>query len=268
MSLSVWEGIVRLFVPLAIAASQSLMLIGAPAAIDERQEADIGIEFLCPSCADSYLRAVFYESGTSYFGYTQSNDGTWSNAPGSLCMQYYFLPKDALSTEGTWSGRIRVKPDLESTNYKGPGEYSFKVGRYTPGCSSASVWSEPVQIAITGPTNTPTQMPSSTPEPSCTPSYSPTHTIRPVVHTPLPVNSISTPTLPVILYDKSDTDDIQGVASETPVPVIQESSTESGFLKNRPVFPILIAGIGVSILSFILSLQKTYQWKQSLYKTK
>lgn len=260
MYLPGWGEIVRLFVPVVIAASQSLTITNVPVRIDERQEFDIDVEFLCPSCTtDSYLRAVLYVSGTSYFGYTQSNDGVWSNAPGSQCTQYFLVPKDDLSAEGTWSGHMRVKPDPESGNYDGPGEYNLKVGRYTPSCSSASVWSEPVPIALSGPTNTPVPTQTPKPQPSSTPSFVPTYTPLPVTDTPVPAVSVALLSTPAILGES----DSKIEATMRAKPIFDGVATVSGISHRRAVFPLLIAGVGLAITSCMLAVRDTRVWKKT-----
>jgi hypothetical protein len=157
------------------AATQVLSTDNVPLAIDQSQEFNVDITFSCSSCTtDSYLRGVFYPSGTSYFGYTQDNNGNWSNAAGGNCTTYFKIAQTDMGKEGTWSGTLKVKPDVENPYYGGPGEYLFKVGRYTPSCSSASVWSTEETIAITGPTPTPTSAPTSTSVPTSVPTNTPT----------------------------------------------------------------------------------------------
>jgi len=174
----------------AVFAASQLSIDNFPLTIDQQQEFEIGINFSCPGCSDSYLRGVFYPSGNGYFGYTQDNSGNWSNTPGGNCITYFKIAKIDLTSEGSWSGKLKFKPDINSSYYSGPGEYLFKVGRYTPSCGSPSVWSQEATIAITGPTPTPT--PTSTPIPTPTPTSTPTNTPSPT-KTPTPV-PIHTPT--------------------------------------------------------------------------
>jgi hypothetical protein len=167
-----------LFINSVFAAAQ-LSVDNPPLAIDQLQEFEANINFSCPGCSDSYLRGVFYPSGISYFGYTQDNGGNWSNSPGGSCLTYFKVAKTDLTPEGSWSGKLKFKPDINNSYYSGPGEYLFKVGRYTPSCGSPSVWSPEVTIAITGPTPTPTPAPTSTPTPTSSPTNTPTPTRTP-----------------------------------------------------------------------------------------
>ena len=145
----------------AYSATQSLSISGTPLTLDQSQEFEINVLLSCPSCStDSYLRGVFYPSGTSYFGYTQDNFGNWSNAAGGSCTTYFKIAQSDLSKDGTWSGKLKFKPDKDNAYFNGPGEYLFKLGRYTPSCSSPSVWSSEATVAITGPSPTPTNSPT------------------------------------------------------------------------------------------------------------
>ncbi len=166
----------------------------APSSIDESQEFEIDITLVCSGCSDSFLRAVFYPSGTNYFGYTQANDGSWVNAPGGSCTQYFKVATGDL-VEGSWSGKLKIKPDKESSAYAGPGDYLFKVGRYTGSCGSPT-WSSETTMTITGPTLTPTpthtQTPTPTPIPSATSTSTPVPTKSPTpTKTPTPKPSLS-----------------------------------------------------------------------------
>jgi len=82
---------------------------------------------------------VFYPSGTSYFGFTQDNNGNWINAPGGNCTQYYKIAASDLR-KGVWSGTLKFKPDSANALYQGPGDYLFKIGRYTNSCGTPT-WS-------------------------------------------------------------------------------------------------------------------------------
>lgn len=152
-----------------------------PLTIDRLQDFEINVNFSCSGCDDSYLRGVFYPSGNSYFGYTQNNAGNWINSPGGDCTDYFKIAKEDLTPEGSWSGKLKFKSDIDSSYYSGPGEYLFKIGYYTPECSSPSVWSEESTIAITGPTPTPIPDPTSTPSPSPTSTPTPTNTPTPTL---------------------------------------------------------------------------------------
>lgn len=164
----------------ALAAAQ-ITVSNIPLTVDQSAEFQMDVNFSCPGCGDSYLRGVFYPSGSSYFGFTQDNGGNWINVPGGSCTSYFKISSSDLSPDGTWSGKLKFKPDKDSFFYSGPGEYSFKVGRYTPSCSSPSAWSAESTISITGPIPTPT----STPNPTSMPTSSPIKISTPTVAIPV-----------------------------------------------------------------------------------
>ncbi len=57
------------------------------------------------------------------------------NVPSSVDRTQYFRVGESELTAGTWSEKVRVKPDPdpEDLAYHGPGNYFFKVGRYMSG---------------------------------------------------------------------------------------------------------------------------------------
>lgn len=228
----------------------SVSVSNAPSSIDKDQEFEIDAFLSCLGCSsDSYLRAAFYPSGTSYFGYTQNNDGTWINEPGGNCTQYYkIVPSDLIV--GSWSGTLKVKPDSASSYYTSPGEYLFKVGRYTASCSSPT-WSQEFTIAITGPTPTPTPAPtqSFTPTPSSTIMHTSTPTKTP---TPTKLNS---PTLTPSVTEDAPLNDLPKEELTAMVLGVAESSAS-----GRPLLPFAVAaaliGLGLALIAGVLVWQK------------
>jgi len=211
---------------------------------------------------------VFYPSGTSYFGYTQGSDGSWTNAPGSSCTLFYKVEKSELSKEGTWSGALKVKPDVESSHYIGPGEYLFKIGRYTPSCSSASVWSQEATIAITGPTHTPTPNPTSTPAPTYTPALepTPTPTDAPPTMTPETVEEALdiTQMNPDILGEINTSQSSEFATKSAGVLDTGEGSSRHRKRTSPFVASFLCIGTGFALLSGAMSFIKTDTWKKHL----
>jgi len=178
--------------------------------IDEDSEFAIDIQLSCQNCGDSYLRGVFYSSGTNYFGLTQNNAGEWLST--SSDKTRYFKVGESEIIDSSWSGRLNIKPDISDSAYLGPGIYFFKVGRYT---SSGSVtWSEPATLAISGPTATPTRVPTSRPAPSPTATPRPTPSTKP--SSTAGPTLIAEPTLyfpSLIITDYSLPDGILGAAT-------------------------------------------------------
>ncbi len=148
-----------------IRAAITLTFTGCPASADLNSQFPVEISLSCPAgCGDSYLRAVFYTpKSTNYFGFTKNNGGEWINSPGSLATRYFHLaPIDKSSPVASLS--LDVKPDPSDKYFSGPGDYFFKVGRYTSD-NSPALWSDPVAISLSGPPPTVTPVPTATPVP-------------------------------------------------------------------------------------------------------
>lgn len=164
----------------------------APASITNDQNFEVSVILSISSSAGKsyYLRAAFYhaDSPSSYFGYTKNNAGEWYNGKPSIDKTKYY--KITLDENNQWSGNLNIKPDLESSYYKGSGAYYLKLGRYTEdggsvkwcvdesdGCNvtSISITSEPTPI----PTSPSTPTPTRTPTPTKTPTPTPSPTLRP-----------------------------------------------------------------------------------------
>jgi cell division septation protein DedD len=254
-SVLLFAGIVYFVRP--IFAAMSISLSNIPSSVDQAQEFSVDVSFLCGSCtSDSFLRGVFYPSGTSYFGYTKDNSGNWVNAPGGSCTQYFKIAANDIK-EGSWSGTLQFKIDNDSSFYQGPGDYVFKVGRYTASCG-APTWSTETTMAVTGPTATPTPAPTSTstptPEPTRTPTPSPTRTPTPT-KTP-------TPTLKSTPQPKADQPlagtNVSAVLGATDSPEIASVGAD---IETRPspkplIISLLFVGIGCAILSLV------FVWKK------
>jgi hypothetical protein len=227
-------------------AATQVSVSDVPSGINESGEFEASVLLLCSGCTtDSYLRGVFYPSGSSYFGYTKDNSGNWSNVSGSSCTSYFKIFSSDLSKDGTWSGKLVFKPDTESSYYNGSGEYLFKVGRYTPSCGSPT-WSLESTISIVGPTKTPTPLPTSTPTNTQTPTKTPTLTKSP---TPSPVPSAN-PT------GSSFTEDVLGENTGSDSSLLTSEPTRILSIKqqnpNTKVVIILVIGSVFLIVCVIL----------------
>jgi hypothetical protein len=222
----------------------SLDFSQVPSSVDQNQEFTVDVNLSCSSCSDSYLRGVFFHSGTNYFGFTKNNAGDWINAPGSLAASYYQVAKDEVK-EGSWSGKLAVKPDPADSAFIGPGNYFFKIGRYTSGGSVT--WAAAVPISISGPP--PTSSPAPTSRPTTvvpSPTFTPTQIL---------VSPTSAPDFDEV--DKSEsvltanTELITAspLPSPTPVPILSDTSASS----DSPLAILLIvSGILIVAGAFLL----------------
>lgn len=227
------------FLPFSVFSATSISFSNAPVTIDQEQEFEADVTLICTGCtSDSFLRGVFYPSGTSYFGYTQNNAGEWVNAPGSSCTQYFKITLSDL-VEGSWSGKLKVKPDITSSYYASPGEYLFKIGRYTGSCSTT--WSSETTIAITGPTPTPTSEPANTPTPTATPTVKPTLTSTPT----------NTPTVEII-----------PTIAPSPTGVVL-GDQDSQKPNNKPyIIALLFVSIGCALLAAVFVIKNRLYLKK------
>ena len=156
--------------------AMSLTFSGLPSSVNEDDTFEVDISLVdAPTNRIYHFRAALYEDGkTNYFGYTYNHLNQWHNSPGDHTK---FL-EITTNSEGSWSGKLKAKADLDSTYFKGAGDYKFKIGRYTEGGSLS--WSnntDSITINHTSPPSpTPTPSPSPSPEsePTPTPSPSPT----------------------------------------------------------------------------------------------
>lgn len=232
-------GVLGIFVFLFILAKPvsalTISISNLPTAIDRNQETEVDLYFSCAGCGDfSYIRSVFYPSGTNYFGFTQNNGGSWVGTVSDRS-QYFIIAKTDL-IDASWSGKIKVKPDSNDSAYIGPGEYLFKVGRYTSASDSSADWSNELAIKITGPTpaptTSPTQVQSSAPDP--TPAANPTPTKTP---SPLPTKIPKKSATPSPTPD--NTPDILGEAEIGPPASLSASPSITDNTENKNKFPIL-----------------------------
>ncbi|MFH2061703.1 MAG: hypothetical protein ABIJ43_01830 [Candidatus Beckwithbacteria bacterium] len=139
---------------------------GSPSEIKYDQEIEVLYSFtdVIPT-KTYYLQGVFQKnSGDYYFGYTW-NDGWYKY--GDDFTNYYKLE----ITESSASGKLKVKPDIDSSGFSGTGDYKLKLNRF---CSSKSTCgnTNTVSIKIVAPPS-PSPSPSPTPTPTPTPTPSP-----------------------------------------------------------------------------------------------
>ncbi len=243
--------ILFLFFHIPVFAAVQLSASGVPLTVDQSGDFEVLVSLICANCSsDSYLRGVFYSSGSNYFGYTKDNNGSWSNATGGGCTSYFKISPSDLSKEGTWSGKLRVKPDIENAFYNGSGEYLFKVGRYTPSCGSPA-WSSETTIAIAGPTPVPTNVPVSTNVPTNIPTVFPT--VKPIL-TLKPTIKI-TPTIAVKHKDDKDKKEValknkNKEDKPSPVPSISKKTAVLGASTSGNIVAKVFIGVGAMLLIF------------------
>lgn len=214
----------------------SLVVSGLPNTIDQSTETQIDVVLTCSGCGDSYLRGVFYPGNTNYFGLTQNNAGEWVGLDPDRT-KYFKVAKTDL-TDASWSGKIKIKPDIVDQSYTGPGEYLFKIGRYTSGTDASADWSNELAIKITGPTPSPSPTVVPTQALSPTPTPVPVKTPSP---TPVPVKTVK----PTVIPTPTPTPQVLGAdAVETPKATPSPDKKESPEKSNS--FPLMLAVTFVS----------------------
>ncbi len=244
----------------------------APDSVDSDAEFEVNVSLSCSGCKDSYLRAVFFQDGTTnYFGYTQNEKGDWVNSTADKTL-YYHLAPDAL-VEGSWSGKLKAKADLLSDYFGGSGSYQFKVGRYTSANSSATWSSNQATIQINTPTPSPSPVPTATP--TAVPTLSPTPSVPPpyqgggqvgvktATHTltPPPTKTVSPPSK--VEGGREGVSDVL-IASLSATPSIEDESTPSASpsgqvasattTDDHPVDSFTISAIVITLASLSLFL--------------
>lgn len=250
--------------PEAVQAS-SFTFSGAPSTIHDETPFEIDVQLATDDSNKqkiNYLRAVFFAAdSTKYFGYTQSASGDWGNT----ASQKDTLFAITLNEEGSWSGKIRSKVDLNSSYYNDSGTYYFKVGRYTSESDTSAQWSDnstPILItAKFSPTPEAPPKPSATPKPasisnnnSNQSSTSPTSIEVSVP--PSPQKLALKPTQKVLGASSSSRFLKTGIIKPTPTEMAQAdtSPTETPKpLKERSALPtigLLASGFGLSFAGF------------------
>lgn len=218
----------------------------APSDINFDQEFEILVNLLNASHNTDYYFQVALTSADypAYFGYTQKEDGTWYK----YTENYDLFYKITTSSEGSWSGKLKGKPDFEDNNFKGSGQYVLKIGRFTSSGKS-HYWSDnSLALNINGPSPTPTYTPTPTnsPTPTPEPSSTPTPTSSP---TPKPNNTpTNTPTLKptvkptnkaslsALLLTATNSASIAGLATSKAQTVSQSPNLIQGISsKNNPL---------------------------------
>lgn len=243
-----WVIAILLFLTVLPAQAVDLSFSGMLPSINEDQEVEINVNLQCNSCKESYLLGAFQNSANHYLGLTQKSPGNWVSY-GSIYSEFYSIPA------GSWNGILRVKVDKADSEYKGPGSYKFKVGRYTS--ASSLTWSDnSVDVEVVG--HTPTPSPTPTPTPTQTPTPTPTRTPTPKP-TPTPLPALATPkalqagtptTKPTPRPTPSPTP-IAVTATSTPSPSPEVLATQTSVL-NYNWLAVVAVILGGGVFSFSL----------------
>lgn len=161
---------------------------------DQEIEATVNLSLQNQGNKTYYLEGAFKRDGGNYFfgqtwnntdwvGYTATNDDK-------------SLKSITTTPEGSWSGTLKVKLDITSSQFIGSGNYILKINRFTSSGFSPTSSDNEVVLAVTAsPTLTPTSPASTdTLTPTPTPADSPTPTLTPTRAPTLSSTRTPTPT--------------------------------------------------------------------------
>lgn len=169
-----------------------------PSTVEGNQSFSVSVNFTIAGSAgrNYFIRAAFFhpDTPTSYFGYTKNHFDSWYNGTPSP-VDFTQYKKITMNEFNSWAGMVEVKPDLESSAFKGAGVYNLKLRYYTESGSLSSETSNTVQLTIAStaspsPSPDPTPTLSPLPSPSLSPSPAPQVTPSP---TPPPSSKPSPP---------------------------------------------------------------------------
>lgn len=217
--------------------SQSQFTISnIPPQINSDQSFKVNVNLSLPSNPNTvyYIKGAFKKTGGArYFGLTKK-DNNWVEYGDDNSDQY----KITTDSSGNYSGDLEVKPDTLDKDYKGAGDYNFKVGRFPEG---GDKWSNEVTLNIkdsSSPTN------SSTPIPTKTPTKAPSPTPK--------LTSKSTPSLTKTASVAGTFTTVTPTSPETPTvtqnPPIK-SENKMNFLTILGII-FIIAGLGASVFLY------------------
>lgn len=116
-----------------------------PSQINSDQAFSAKVTLVVPNNPNTeyYMKGAFKKvGGNRYFGLTKTTVD-WIEYGDENTDQY----KITTDGSGKWSGNLEIKPDINDKDYKGQGDYVFKVGRLTSSGSSP-IWSNEREIKI------------------------------------------------------------------------------------------------------------------------
>lgn len=125
--------------------TSSFTISNIPSQINSDQSFNVSVNLTLSNNrnTDYYLSGAFKKAdGTRYFGLTKISSN-WVKYESSNYLNQYKITTDG---GGNWTGVLEVKPDTADSDYKGTGDYIFKVSRYT--ANGSQTWSDESTIEI------------------------------------------------------------------------------------------------------------------------
>ncbi len=181
---------------------------------------------------------------TRYFGKTWSSKGEWFSYISSPEKEY--ISENFIKLNNDVVTQIIFNSDPEDSDYKGPGEYTVRLKRFTGESTSYAGESNMLNIILSEPTPTvaqtlsPTQEISVTQTPNITPTPTPTPTPALVTQTP---NITPTPTPTPTL-------------KKTPTPIATKSSSMTTMDKQSTQSSVLSASDSADTYDFEVNLEE------------
>ncbi|MFH2085397.1 MAG: hypothetical protein ABII21_01250 [bacterium] len=208
------------------------------------------------STSNYYLQgALRSTSGDYFFGETQNNKGDWIDYVSSPETEY--IINNFYLTEphnASWSNIIHLRFHVDDTNYKGPGEYTLELRRFTGSSKKSAGESDPLIINLSAPTPVPSPTPTPTPSPNPSPSLSPSPTPIP---TPTPKPSLKPSPSPSPDLSPPPDGTVAGESTQidlsgfgiSPSPSLQGQSSQALKLNQARAKTALLVGSGLIISS-------------------
>lgn len=209
--------------------SSQFTVSNVPTQINSDQSFTASVNLNSPNSPNTtyYLAGAFkIVEGTRYFGLTKTDSGWVQYSSSNFSNQY----KITTDLSGTWAGNLEVKPDKDDSDFKGSGDYIFKVAKYTQ--AGSQTWSNETTIKIIDTSNS-QSLNTSTPTPTTTPS---TTTIKTI-----PSKSIISPSVKI-----ASVAGISKSATSSPTPQALVKSERKMNLLTIVGSIFVITGLGVS----------------------
>ena len=139
--------------PRRVFAAIELTFSSPPAEISADQEFTVDVTLTGADEGKSYyIKGAFFQETGKYFGYSQNNNGEWKSWNDEFTQFFKITGNQTLP--------IKFKPDSTNSNFKGTGQYNFKLKRITEGGSET--WHDQTATLTITQTSTPTITPEPT----------------------------------------------------------------------------------------------------------
>lgn len=222
--------------------TSSFAITNIPSQINSDQSFNVSVNITLPNNknTDYYLSGAFKISdGTRYLGLTKK-DSTWLKYESSTHSNQYKITTD---NSGNWIGTLEVKPDTTDSDYKGSGDYIFKVSKYT--VNGSQTWSNEATIKIND---------VSLPSPSRSPTPIPASKASPSGSSSLTTSKFSTPKPTSLLKLSAQTASVAGATASATSSAKPEIAVQVKSQRQTSLFiwvGLIFILIGISLVGYI-----------------